>query len=255
MPMQQQFDFVGNLGLFTVRTAKRAVVPPFEWRQIWMQIEEAGWRSLPIVIPAGFALGVVLTLHTRSTLIRFGAQSMIPSVQSLSFFNELGPLVTGLLVAGRVGAGIGAVLANMRSTEQIDAIEVFSIDSFKLLVVPRIIACVIVLPVLTVFMDVAGLIGGYLVEHASSHSSMALYLSRAFSEITWATFVPPTLKTTVFGLIIGLVSCYFGYTTDEGANGVGKAATNSVVLSSLLIILADVIITKFIFFLFPDTAI
>lgn len=128
MRIQQQLDFIGNLGMFTLRAATRAVVPPLEVSQIWRQIEEIGCRSLPIVVPAGFALGVVLTLHTRSTLIRFGAQSIIPSVQSISFFNELGPLVTGLLVAGRGGADIGAALADMRSTEQIDAIEVFSID-------------------------------------------------------------------------------------------------------------------------------
>ncbi len=116
MRIRQQLEFIGNLGLFAKRAGKRAVVRPFEWAQILLQIEEIGWKSLPIVVPAGFALGVVLTLHTRSTLIRFGAQSMIPTVQSLSFFNELGPLVTGLLVAGRVGAGIGAVLADMRAS-------------------------------------------------------------------------------------------------------------------------------------------
>ena len=254
-PIKNSFEFIGNIGLFARRAALRAVAPPFEWAQILLQIEEVGWKSLPIVVPAGFALGVVLTLHTRSTLVQFGAQSMIPTVQSLAFFNELGPLVTGLLVAGRVGAGIGAVLADLRASEQIDAIEVFSIDSFKLLVVPRIIACIVALPILTVFMDIAGLFGGYMIEHTTSHSSITLYLSRAFSEVTWVGFIPPTLKTMVFGLIIGIVSCYYGYTTDEGSNGVGKAATNSVVLSSFLIILTDVVLVKFIFFLFPDTAI
>ncbi len=222
---------------------------------IWSQIEEVGWKSLPLVLSSGFAVGLVLTFHTRSSLIRFGAEAMIPTVQSLSFFNEIGPLVAGLLVAGRVGAGIGAELANMRVTEQIDAIEAFSVDSFKLLVIPRIIACMLALPILTVFMDVAGLAGGYLVERGISHLSFQLYLYRAFSEVGWATFVPPTLKTAVFGFIIGLVSSYFGYTTNEGASGVGRASTNSVVVSSLLIILADVILVKSIFFLFPDTAV
>jgi phospholipid/cholesterol/gamma-HCH transport system permease protein len=222
---------------------------------IWNQIDEVGWKSLPLVVASGFALGLVLTFHTRSTLIRFGAQAMIPTVQSLSFFNELGPLVAGLLVAGRVGAGIGAELADMRVTEQIDAIEAFSLDSFKLLVIPRIIACVIALPILTVFMDVAGLTGGYLVERGISHLSLLLYLDRGFSQVGWATFIPPTIKTSVFGFIIGLVSSYFGYTTNEGSSGVGRAATNSVVLSSLLIILADVVLVKSIFFLFPETAI
>ena len=233
----------------------RAFRRPYESRMIWDQVEKAGWQSLPLIAASGFALGVVLTLHTRGSLTQFGAAALIPAVQSLAFFNEIGPLIAGLLVSGRVGAGIGAELANMRVTEQIDAIEALSIDSFKLLVIPRIIACAIVLPLLTVFMDVCGLIGGFLVENRISHLSLTLFLDRAFSKVTWTSVVPPTLKTAVFGLLIGLVSCYYGYTTDEGSAGVGRASTNSVVLSSLLIILADVLLVKIIFFLYPDSAI
>jgi phospholipid/cholesterol/gamma-HCH transport system permease protein len=246
---------VGQFGLFATRTAQRAFRRPYECRMIWAQLEQAGWQSLPLVAASGFALGIVLTLHTRSSLIRFGAQALIPAVQSLAFFNEIGPLIAALLVAGRVGAGFGAELADMRVTEQIDAIEALSIDSFKLLVIPRIIACIVVLPLLTIFMDVCGLIGGFLVENQISHLSLTLFVDRAFSEIQWATVIPPTLKTAVFGFLIGVVSCYYGYTTDEGSSGVGRASTNSVVVSSLLIILADVLLVKLIFFLFPDTAI
>jgi phospholipid/cholesterol/gamma-HCH transport system permease protein len=247
--------FVGNLGIFAGRAARQAFLPPFEGVMIWRQIGEVGWKSLPLVISSGFAVGLVLTLHTRSTMIRFGAESLIPTVQSLAFFNEIGPLVAGLLVAGRVGAGIGAELANMRVNEEIDAIETFSIDSFKLLVIPRILACIVALPILTVFMDVAGLAGGYLAERAYSHISFRLYLNRAFSQIGWATFIPPTLKTAVFGFIIGLISSWYGYMATEGSAGVGRASTNSVVTSSVLIILADVILVKSIFFLFPGSAI
>lgn len=253
--IQGYLDFVGELGVFSATAARRAFLRPYEFRMILNQIEEVGWKSLSLVIASGFAVGLVLTFHTRSSLIRFGAEAMIPTLQSLSFFNEIGPLLVSLLVAGRVGAGIGAELANMRVAEQIDAIEALSIDSFKLLVIPRIIACIFVLPILTVFMDVAGLIGGYLVERGTSHLSFQLYLDRAFSQVGWAGFLPPTLKTAVFGFIIGLVSSYFGYTTNEGSSGVGRASTNSVVVSSLLIILADVLLVKLIFFVFPDTAI
>ena len=143
----------------------------------------------------------------------------------------------------------------MRATEQIDAIEALSIDSFKMLVIPRIIACSIVLPILTIFMDVMGLAGGYLAERASSDLSLQLYISRGFHDVGWAAFVPPTLKTAVFGAVIGLISSYLGYTTDEGSEGVGRAATNSVVISSLAIILIDVVLVKAIFFLFPEGAI
>jgi phospholipid/cholesterol/gamma-HCH transport system permease protein len=228
--------------------------PPFEGAQLLRQIADVGYGSLPLITASGFALGAVMTFHTRSTLVMFGAASMIPAVQALAFFLEIGPLVAGLLLAGRVGSGIGAVLANMRATEQIDGIESLSIDAFKFLVVPRVVACVVALPLLTLFMDFSGLLGGFLSEFASSHISFNLYITRAFSELAWSNFIPPTLKTSVFGFIIGVVSAYFGYTTNEGARGVGKAATNSVVVSSLLIILADVILIKLIFFAFPDYA-
>jgi phospholipid/cholesterol/gamma-HCH transport system permease protein len=196
-----------------------------------------------------------MTLHTRMTLVAFGAEAMIPRAQSLAFFVEIGPLVAGLLVAGRGGSGIGAVLANMRATEQIDAVEALSIDSFKILIVPRIVACVVALPLLTMFEDFAGLIGGFCSEYALSHLSLQLYITRAFVSLQWSNFIPPTLKTAVFGFIIGTVSSFFGYTTNEGSEGVGRAATNSVVVSSLLIILADVVLVKCIYLIFPEKAI
>jgi len=245
---------VGEVGIFAFRVIVDLFRPPFEGIQILRQLAEVGYRSLPLVVASGFALGTVMTLHTRSTLVTFGAASMIPTVQALAFFLEIGPLVAGLLLAGRVGSGIGAVLANMRATEQIDGIESLSIDSFKYLVVPRVFACVVALPLLTLFMDFAGLMGGFMSEYFSSHISFYLYITRAFSNLEWSNFIPPTLKTAVFGFIIGVVSSYFGYTTNEGAQGVGKAATYSVVASSLLIILADVVLIKFIFFAFPDNA-
>src|SRR6202050_2142929 len=228
---------------------------PLEGSQILSHVIETGYKSLPLVAPAGFALGTVMTLHTRNTLMTFGAGAMIPTVQALAFFVEIGPLVAGLLLSGRVGSGIGAVLANMRASEQIDAIESLSIDSFKFLVVPRVLACVIALPLLTLFMDFAGLLGGFLSEELASRIPLQLYLNRAFENLQWSNFIAPTLKTAVFGFIIGSISSYFGFTTDKGAKGVGEAATNSVVISSLLIILADVLLIKCIFFLFPETAI
>ena len=210
--------------------------------------------SLPLVLASGFALGAVMTIHTRSTMVMFGAGAMIPAVQAIAFFIEIGPLVVALLLAGRVGSGIGAVLANMRASEQIDGIESLSIDAFKFLVVPRVVACVLALPLLTLFMDFSGLLGGFVSEFAASRISFHLYLVRAFSGMAWSNFIPPTLKTAVFGFIIGTVSSFFGFTTNKGAQGVGEAATNSVVVSSLLIILIDVVLIKSIFFLFPENA-
>ena len=252
--MFKLIQFIGKLAAFGLRMVVDSFRAPFEGAQILRQIAEVGAKSLPLVIASGFALGTVMTLHTRSTLVTFGAAGMIPTVQALAFFVEIGPLVVGLLLAGRVGSGIGAVLANMRATEQIDGIESLSIDAFKFLVVPRVTACVLALPLLTLFMDFSGLLGGYLSEFISSRISFELYSTRAFASLDWSNFLAPTMKTAVFGFIIGTVSSYFGYTTNEGAAGVGRAATNSVVVSSLLIILADVILVKCIFFIFPENA-
>ena len=252
--LKKFLETAGDMIFFAASSLRSGLRPPYEFRQLAIQLAEIGWRSLPLILASSLAVGVVTTLHTRSTLVQFGAEAMMPSLDSMSFFNELGPLVTGLLVAGRVGAGIGAELANMRVTEQIDAIETLSVDSIKFLVVPRIAACVIAMPILTLFADFAGLAGGYAGEFFSSHISVQLYVSQAFRAVQLPNFLPPTMKTMVFGLIIGVVSCFFGYTTNEGSAGVRRASTTSVVLSSLLIILSDVILVKLIFFLFPEQA-
>jgi phospholipid/cholesterol/gamma-HCH transport system permease protein len=169
-----------------------------------------------------------MSLHTRSALVRFGSQSLIPAVTALAMFRELGPLMTGLLTPGRVGAGIGAELAEMRVTEQIDALESLAIDSFKYLAVTRILACTIALPILTILMAFAGLVGGFLSEVLTSHMSLRLYFDRAFQKVDWSDYIPPTLKTLVFGFLIGTVSSYLGYTAKQGAAGVGRASTSSV---------------------------
>jgi phospholipid/cholesterol/gamma-HCH transport system permease protein len=252
--LSKVLETAGDVSLFGFRALAGFFGRPFEGEQIRRQLAEIGSKSLPLIIASGFALGAVLTLHTRSTLVTFGATAWIPTVQALAFFLEIGPLVTGLLVAGRVGSGIGAVLSNMRATEQIDAIESLSIDSFKYLVVPRIIACTLALPILTLFLDFSGLLGGFISEYASSGLSFHLYLTRSFSAFEWSNFYAPTLKTAVFGFVIGTISSFLGYNTNEGAQGVGKAATRSVVVSSLLIILLDVLLIKFIFFIFPESA-
>lgn len=215
--LTQWLELVGRQGLFSLRVLGDSVRPPFEFAQLSRQLAEVGSRSIALIVVSGFALGAVMTLQTRSTLVTFGATAMIPAVQAVAFFVEIGPLVAGLLLAGRVGSGIGAVLANMRATEQIDAIQSLSVDSLKFLVVPRVLACMIALPILTLFMDFAGLLGGFLSEDVSSHIGLHLYLNQAFDFVQWSNFVAPTLKTAVFGFIIGSVSSYFAYTTNKGA--------------------------------------
>lgn len=238
--------------MFTGRAAAASVRRPFEGQEIIRQIHEIGWKSLPLVIASGVAIGVVMSFHTRASMVRFGAESMIPAVVAISIFREIGPLIAGLLVAGRVGAGIGAELAGMRVTEQIDALEALAIDSFKYLVVTRVVACIVALPILTVIIDFAGLFGGYVTEHAISNMSARYFLFRAFSSLEWTDYVQPTLKTAVFGLIIGSISSYLGYTATRGATGVGTASTRSVVYSSLVLILTNILLVKFSAFWFAQ---
>lgn len=244
--------WAGEVSLFGFRALREAVRRPFEAQEILRQVFEIGWRSGPLIAVAGLAVGVVMSMHTRSSLERFGAEAMIPAGLGIALVKETGPLVAGLLVAGRVGSGIGAQLGGMRVTEQIDALESLAVDSFKYLVATRVVACTIAQPILTTLMNFTGIIGGYFAETAITGISLRLYFNRAFSSIEFVDYIPPTLKTAVFGLIIGTVSSYLGYTTTGGAEGVGRAATRSVVLSSILLIVVNVLLVKMIVFLFPE---
>jgi len=234
----------GDLGRFGARAAVEAVRPPFEAGEIVRQIFEVGTRSVPLIIVAGLALGAVVAMHSQASMSRFGAQSMVPAAVSIGMIRVLGPLVTGLLVSGRVGAGIGAQLGGMRVTRQIDALEALAVDSFKYLVVTRVLACIIALPILTVVMDFAGLTGGMLLEMAVSHISMTLYIHDAFSALSINDYLPTIVKTAAFGVIIGTVSCFLGYNSKGGAAGVGQASTRSVVFCSILLIVIDIILVK-----------
>jgi phospholipid/cholesterol/gamma-HCH transport system permease protein len=246
--------WVGDVALFGARALYEALLPPYEFKETWRQVFEIGWRSLPLIALAGFAIGVVLSMHTRASLERFGAEAMIPAGLAIALIRETGPLTTGLLVAGRVGAGIGAELGAMKVTEQIDALEAVAVDSFKYLAVTRILACIIAMPLLTAVIDFCGIFGGYVAESSISGMSANLYFHRAFSIVEFSDFIPATFKTTVFGLIIGTVASYLGFNTTQGTEGVGRTSTASVVLSSICIILVNVVLVKLIFFVFPVRA-
>jgi phospholipid/cholesterol/gamma-HCH transport system permease protein len=191
-------------------------------------------------------------MHTRASLERFGAESMIPAGLAIALVRETGPLTAGLLLSGRLGAGIGAELGAMRVTEQIDALEASAVDAFRYLVVTRVIACVIALPLLTTVMNFAGMLGGFIAETAATGMSLRLYFDRAFSLIDMTDYVPATVKTMVFGFLIATVSSFLGYTTSSGTEGVGRASTRAVVFSSILIIAVNVLLVRMIFFFFPQ---
>ena len=245
-------EAIGSVATFGGRAVVEAVRPPYEPREILRHVFQFGYRSAPLIVIAGLAIGIVLSMHTRASLERFGAEAMIPAGLAIALIRETGPLTAGLLVAGRVGAGIGAEIGAMKVSEQIDALEASAVDAFKYLAVTRILALMIVMPLLTIMMDFAGIFGGYIAEAAVSGMSWQVYFERAFSYIAYSDIIPATLKTVVFGYLIAVVSSYLGFTTSRGTEGVGEASTRSVVMASMLIIVSDVILVKIIFFFYPS---
>ena len=242
---------VGELSRFAGRVIMEAFRPPYEFRETVRQLFELGCRSVPLIAASGFAVGVVLSMHTRASLARFGAEALIPAGLAMALVRETGPLTAGLLLSGRIGAGIGAELGAMKVTEQIDALEATAVDSFRYLVVTRVIACVIALPLLTTVMNVMGILGGFVAETAITGLPMRTYFRQAFSPIQFSDLIPATLKTMVFGFIIATAASYLGVNTTRGTEGVGQASTRSVVLSSMLLILANVLLVRIIFFFYP----
>jgi phospholipid/cholesterol/gamma-HCH transport system permease protein len=245
------FEWFGELGLLSGRAARAAITPPFEIRELIRQIDSVGPQSAALVAVAGAAIGVVLSLETRNSLTSFGVESSLPAIITLSVIRETGPIITALIVSGRVGAGIAATLGSMRVTEQIDALEVSGVDPYRYLVATRIVACALMLPLLTLVCDASAIITGWVVNTMAEPITFGLFLDRGFRRVTFNDFFPPTLKTIVFGLIIGAVSCFQGMRARGGTEGVGRAVTNAVVLSSLFVILADVVLVRMILVFFP----
>ncbi|MEO7273819.1 MAG: ABC transporter permease [Vicinamibacterales bacterium] len=241
----------GEVSIFGFKALRELFAPPFEIRETVRQLFELGLRSAPLIAVSGMAVGVVLSMHTRASLERFGAESMIPAGLAIALVRETGPLTCGLLLSGRIGAGIGAELGAMRVTEQIDALEASAVDAFRYLVVTRVAACIIALPILTTIMNFAGMLGGFLAETTTTGMPLSLYFNRAFSIVDLTDYVPATVKTMVFGFIIATISSYLGFTTESGTEGVGRASTRAVVFSSIGIIVANVVLVRLIFFIFP----
>lgn len=244
----------GEYFVFAARAFVTMCRPPYEIAETFRQLYALGWRTVPLVIAAGFAIGVVFSMHTRVMLETFGAASVMPQAVAITMIRETGPLVVGLLAAGRIGAGIGAELGAMRVTEQIDAIEALGVDAFNYLVGTRLLACIVALPILTVTMDFSGLLGGFVAELVTSGMAWHLFIVQAFDLIGFADFSASILKTAVFGFLIGTVSAYLGFNTSRGTEGVGEASTRSVVASSIALILVDVLLVKLIYILFPQIA-
>lgn len=235
------FNDAGNATLFIGRFFKEIFTPPFEIKEFARQCFLIGYKSLPLVAITGFIMGLVLTLQTRPTLAGFGAESRLPGMVALSLIREIAPVITALICAGKIASGIGAELGSMKVTEQIDAMEVSAINPYKYLVVTRILATTLMVPLLVVFADGIGIIGGYAGINIHSDVTLFRYFSQVLESLDFIDVIPPTIKTFFFGFFIGAIGCYKGYTAANGTESVGKAANSAVVAASLSIFIIDML--------------
>lgn len=239
--LKSVFTDAGNFTLFFVRFFKEVFKPPFEFREFIRQCFAIGYKSLPLVGITGFIMGLVLTLQSRPTLAEFGAESWLPGMVALSLIREIAPVITALICAGKISSGIGAELGSMKVSEQIDAMEVSGINPFNYLVVTRILATTLMIPLLVVFADGVGVFGGYVGVNIHSDVNMVRYFSQVLASLDFLDILPATIKTFFFGFFIGLIGCYKGFTAANGTESVGKAATSAVVDASLTIFIIDML--------------
>jgi phospholipid/cholesterol/gamma-HCH transport system permease protein len=231
---------------FTLQFWKEVFLPPYEVKEVFNQFFEVGIRSLSIISLTGFITGVVFTKQSRSSLAEFGATSWLPSLMAIALLRALAPLVTALIVAGKVGSKFGAEIGSMRVSEQIDAMEVSSTNPFKFLVVTRVLATTFIVPVLAIYMGFVGLLGAYLNVYQNEQTSFVSFFQQAFARIRFLDLFVLVLKSAVFGFTIGMTGCFSGYFADQGTVGVGRAANTSVVVSMFLIFIEEMIMVTLI---------
>lgn len=233
------FYETGSLSYFTKRFFKELFTGSFEFKELLKQCYYMGNRSLLLVSVTGFILGLVFTLQSRPTLMEFGAVSWMPSMISISIVREIGPVIIALICAGKIGSGIGAELGSMKVTEQIDAMEVSGTNPFKYLVVTRIVATTLMLPLLILIGDAIALFGSAIIENIKGDVSFQLYFNQVFNALKYGDIIPATVKSIFFGFAIGLIGCYKGYYCEKGTVGVGQASNSAVVITSMLLFVID----------------
>jgi phospholipid/cholesterol/gamma-HCH transport system permease protein len=235
------FINVADFFLFFSRILKETFSRDFEFREFLQQSYKIGYKSLPLITVTGFIMGLVLTIQARPSLVSFGAVSLLPGMVAVSLIREMGPVITALICAGKIGSGMGAELGSMKVTEQIDAMEVSSTNPMKFLVVTRVLAATLMIPLLVLYADAMGILGSWAGVNIKGQVSFILFSSQAFSHIEFYDLMPAVVKTFFFGAVIGLVGCYKGYTAGRGTESVGIAANSAVVMSSLLVIIVDLV--------------
>lgn len=235
------FNEVGEMSRFTARFFKELSKPKQEYEEFINQCFWIGYKTLTLVGVTAFIMGLVLTIQSRPTLLEFGAESLLPSMISASLIREIAPVITALICAGKIGSGLGAELGSMKVTEQIDAMEVSGTNPFKYLVVTRVMAATLMVPLLSSLANAISLYGGYLGVNIRGEVSWSLYWFQAFGILNFGDVLPSLIKTFFFGFAIGIVGCYKGFSSQKGTEGVGRSATTAVIVASLMVFIIDLI--------------
>ncbi|MBS9524770.1 ABC transporter permease [Litoribacter ruber] len=246
--IDQFFIDLASIFRFMKRFFVEVWLPPYEFREVIRQCYQIGVKSLPLISLTGFIVGIVFTNQSRPSLTEFGATSWLPALISIAIVRAMGPLVTALIAAGKVGSSIGAEISSMKVTEQIDAMEVSATNPFKFLVVTRVIACTVMIPLLVMYVDFVALLGAFLNVHQNELTSLTTFFVEVFEALTFLDIFSSIIKSTVFGFTIGIVGCYKGYTSSKGTEGVGKAANASVVMAMFLIFIEELLALQIVNF-------
>jgi phospholipid/cholesterol/gamma-HCH transport system permease protein len=237
-------NFITNIAdvfLFIVQVIRETFSRDFEFKEFFRQCFQIGYKSLPLISITGTIMGLVLTIQSRPVLVDFGAVNALPGMVAVSLIREMGPVITALICAGKIGSGMGAELGSMKVTEQIDAMEVSSTNPIRFLVVTRVWAATLMIPLLILYADALGIFGSWIGTNIKGDVPFVLFFSQAFGSIDFTDFIPAFIKSFFFGAVIGFVGCYKGYNAGRGTESVGIAANSAVVLASLLVIIVDMI--------------
>jgi phospholipid/cholesterol/gamma-HCH transport system permease protein len=234
----------GEMARFTARFFSQGLRPRFEVREFIQQCFIIGYKSLPLIGLTGFIMGLVLTMQLRPNLVDYGVESELPAMVGIAIVREIGPVISALIFAGKIGSSIGAELGSMKVTEQIDAMEVSGTNPFKYLVVTRVLATTLMLPVLAILSDAISLYGSYLGVNIRGVTSFNLFFMQVFDNLSFNDVLPAVIKTYFFGFAIGIVGCYKGYNSSKGTEGVGRSANSAVVISSIMVFLIDLIVVQ-----------
>jgi phospholipid/cholesterol/gamma-HCH transport system permease protein len=232
---------IADVFLFIVLVVKETFSRKFEFKEFFRQCFQIGYKSLPLISVTGAIMGLVLTIQSRPALVSFGAVAMLPGMVAVSLIREMGPVITALICAGKIGSGMGAELGSMKVTEQIDAMEVSSTNPIRFLVVTRVLAAILMIPLLILYADALGIFGSWIGANLKGDVSLSLFFSQAFGQVSFMDLFPAVIKSFFFGAVIGLVGTYKGYNAGRGTESVGVAANSAVVLASLLVLVVDMI--------------